>query len=90
MIEQELIKKVRDYLNKIDLIPENNKISYSGIKKDAPQLDGTTKDMHVVSFVIDLNKNSPYIEGISAIYIDVKTKKLKFLLTPYYMKEIEG
>jgi hypothetical protein len=88
MIEQELIDKVRNYLNEINLTPENGEISYTGIKKNAPQLDGANKDMHVVSFIIDFNKESAYVEGISAIYIDIKTKKLELLVTPYYMKQI--
>lgn len=89
MLEQELINKTRNYLNSINLIPERDEISYTGIRKNALQKDGTKRDMHIVSFILDSNPNSPYVEGISAVFIDVETNELKFLVTPYYMKEID-
>jgi hypothetical protein len=89
MLEQELINKTRNYLNSINLIPERDEISYTGIRKNALQKDGTKRDMHIVSFILDSNPSSPYVEGISAVFIDVETNELKFLVTPYYMKEID-
>jgi hypothetical protein len=89
MLEQEFIEKVSVYLEKIYLTPVNGNITYSGIRENAPQADGTTKDMHVMSFVIDFDNDSPYGEKPCAIYIDVITKKLELLVTPYYMDTIQ-
>ena len=54
MLEQELINKTRNYLNSINLIPERDEISYTGIRKNALQKTAQ-RDMHIVSFILDSN-----------------------------------
>lgn len=89
MIESELINKAKEYLNTSDLQPINDEISYTGIRKDAPQLDGSVKDMHIITFVLEFDKESPFGTEICAIYADAETFELEIFITPYEMKHIQ-
>ena len=88
MLEQELIEKVKQYLSSVNLHPVNNDVSYTGLRKDAPQADGSKKDMNVVSFLIDFDTKSQYGIELCAVYIDASNNELDFLITPYYMERI--
>jgi hypothetical protein len=88
MLEETLVKKVSEYLEKIKIKPLDGSIEYLKLKKNVPQKNGTEKDMHVIGFLSNFNKeNADGIKGCS-IYIDVKTNDLSFIVTPYYLKEI--
>jgi hypothetical protein len=89
MLEKELIEKVRIYLKKVNISPKDDSIEYLTLKENVPQKDGKLKKMHVIGFLHDFNKDS--IDGVKgcSIYIDVKSKKLSFIVTPYYMEDID-
>jgi hypothetical protein len=84
-----LIEKVRIYLKKINISPKDDVIEYLSLKENVPQKDGTVKKMHVIGFMYDFNKES--VDGVKgcSVYIDTQTKKLSFIVTPYYMEDIE-
>ncbi|MGH2667448.1 hypothetical protein [Flavobacterium sp.] len=89
MLKQELIKKVKAYLEKEKISSVDNSVEYLALKENVLQKDGSKKKMHVIGFLADFNKDS--VDGIKgcSVYIDAETNKLSFIVTPHYMSDIE-
>jgi len=88
MLEEELINKASEYLKKEKIYPLENSVEYLLLRKNVPQKNGKTKDMHIIGFLADFNKESD--DGVKggSIYINAETNKLSFIVTPYYMSDI--
>ena len=89
MLKQELIKKVKKYLEEKNIIPVEGSLEYLTFKKKMIQRDGSKKDMHVIGFLSDFNKSS--IDGVKgcSVYIYASTNELAYIITPYYLHDID-
>ena len=89
-MEQQLLKKVKKYLDDQGFDVSIEQLSYSGIRKDSPLFDGKgTKPMHIVSFSIESIKDNPYSANIYTVTIDAKTDKLEYIIGNNIFEKIE-
>lgn len=80
-MEQQLLKKVKEYLDEKGFDVSLEQLSYSGIRKNTPLFEGKgTKPMHIVSFSIEAIKDNPYSSNIYTVTIDAKTDKLEYII----------
>ena len=89
MIEEELIKKVKSYLDENNIFPVKGSLEYNGIRKDVPQLDGSIKTMKVVEYRLQVNQNKYESEQFYYVYIDALTNVLCYILGPQSYIRIE-
>ena len=91
MNEQEIIEKVRQYLKKEGIIPDEGTLSYSGIREKSPLFDRSgTKPMHIVTYSIELIKDSPTTIDVGFVTVDVETGKLEYLVSGSTLKKIDS
>lgn len=88
MIEQNLEKKVKDYLEKKGEKYYPDSIKYV-VLRNIKQIDDSFKKMHLVHYMVSIS-NQPY--GGDAFYtaaFDEKTLKLEFIIGPQSLEIIE-
>lgn len=89
-MEQNLLKKVKKYLDDKGFDVGIEQLSYSGIRKNSPLFEGKgTKPMHIVSFSIEAIKDNPYSTNIYTVTIDVKTDKLEYIIGKNIFEKID-
>jgi len=88
MLEEELINKASEYLKGKNINILDDSVEYLLLRKNVSQKNEETKDMHIIGFLACFNKESD--DGVKggSIYINAETNKLSFIVTPYYMSDI--
>ncbi|WP_075343117.1 hypothetical protein [Tenacibaculum agarivorans] len=90
MNQQNIIEKVKKYLEKRFNSIDESLISYSGIRQNAPTTNpNERKDLHLTHYSLENIEGNPYITNIYTVAIDVKTEKLEYILGQNIMEKIE-
>lgn len=77
MNKKETINKVKKYLEKRFNTIDESRISYSGIRKNAPTTNSKErKDLHLIHYSLENIEGNPYTTNVYTVAIDVKTEKL--------------
>ena len=88
MIEQELEKKLKDYLEKKGEIYNIDSINYVSLR-EIKQIDGNLKKMHIVSYMISISNQKYDSDIFFSAAFDEKTLKLVFIIGPQSFEIIE-
>jgi hypothetical protein len=90
MNEQQLIKKVENYLTKTNTVYVENSVRYIGIRENYNMIPNEDpKDYYVLGFDAVADKSNIYSTQSYFIYIDKVSEKIKYLLGPQYSEKIE-
>ncbi|GAB0155003.1 hypothetical protein CHRYSEOSP005_02630 [Chryseobacterium sp. Alg-005] len=88
MIEQELEKKLKNYLDKKEKVYYSDSVNYVSLR-NVKQPNGTFKKMHIVSYMVSINDQQYDSNAFYSAAFDEKTLKLEFIIGPQSLERIE-
>ena len=88
MIEQELVQRVKKYLEKKEEKYYSNSLEYMGIR-NTKQRDGSFKKMHLVHYMVSISDQQYYSDVFFTVAFDEKTLKMEFIVGPQSLEIIE-
>lgn len=88
MIEQQLEKKMKDYLEKKQESYYPDSINYVSLK-DVKQIDGSFKKMHIVSYLVSISDQQYDSDAFFSAAFDEETLKMEFIVGPQSLEIIE-
>ncbi|UMY66466.1 MULTISPECIES: hypothetical protein [unclassified Flavobacterium] len=77
-----LVEKVRKYLDDNNIHYMENSVTFAGHRRDAPQIDGTKRDVYIVTYQVENNKDDPFGYSLYFVNVDYKTRRLLSILGP--------
>jgi len=89
MEKENLIKRLKEYLQQKEVKYYPDSLTFKGERKDVPQPDGSTRDLYAISYMVSVNNNQFDSDAIYYAYFDPKTKKLLHIIGPQYYEIIE-
>jgi hypothetical protein len=89
MKEQELIKKVEDYLTRTNAIFVKNSIEYIGIRENYIISNEEPKDYYSLSYDVVADKDNIYSTNSYFVLIDKVSEKIYYILGPQSTKKIQ-
>lgn len=88
MIEQELVQRVNDYLEKKEKKYYLNSIEYVTLR-NMKQRDGSFKKMYLVSYMVSISNQQYGGDAFYTVAFDEKTLKMEFIVGPQSLEIIE-
>jgi len=88
MIGQELVLRVKDYLERKEKKYYPNSIEYVTLRS-IKQRDGSFKKMHLVSYMVSISSQQYGGDAFYTVAFDEKTLKMEFILGPQSLEVIE-
>lgn len=85
MDKNEIIEKVKQYLDKTNTKYIKESLDYLAFKKDGLVRDGTTKSMHLISYDLDFKSDFPIKH---TIFLDSENLNFMYIVTPQGYIEI--
>ena len=86
MIQEKIVAKVREYLEKKNIKYITNSLEYLAFKQKGLVRDGTSKSMHLISYDLDFKSDFPIKH---TVFIDSESLNLMYIVTPHGYIEIE-
>lgn len=88
MLEQKLVQRVKNYLEKKEKKYYPNSIEYTGIR-NTKQRDNSFKKMHLVHFMVSISDQQYGGDAFYTVAFDEKTLKMEFVVGPQSLEIIE-
>lgn len=89
MNKDELIDKVKDYLDKKGKKYYPNSLKYKGYRENFKQIDGSEKSVYVISYMVSISNQQYDNDSFYFVHIDAKTYKLAYIIGPQSVEMIE-
>ena len=89
MQEQDLIKKVEDFLLESNTIFEKNSIEYIGIRKNHEMQKDKPKDYYFLSYEVVVDKQNVYSTHSYFVLIDKMLEEISYVIDPQSFNKIE-
>ncbi len=86
MSKQEILKKVQKTIDNKKINYIENSLKYLKYEEDGLIRDGTKKDLHLVSYYLDIESDNLILH---TVFVDAKTNDLLYIITPHGYIEIE-
>ena len=88
MIEQELEKKLKEYLDKKEEVYNPDSINYVSLR-NIKQIDGNFKKMHIISYMASSSNQQYDGDTFFSAAFDEKTLQLELIIDPQSFEMIE-
>lgn len=88
MIEQDLVQKVKDYLEKKEKKYYPDSIKYNGIRNTKEQ-DGSFRKYHLVQYMVSISSQQYDSDAFYYVAFDETTLKMEFVIGPQSFEIIE-